>query len=109
VISNSGESDPAHIFVIAIAEHLDVECQMQDQQGVLEAIARSMFAGLRTGGKILWCGNPGSAADLQHFPAEIGGRFRRERPWLPTIALTTDTLILNALANNYDYATVFGT
>ena len=52
-------------------------------------------------GKILACGNGGSAADAQHFAAELVGRFERERPELPAIALTTDTSPLTAIANDY--------
>ena len=58
-------------------------------------------------GKLLACGNGGSAADAQHFAAEMVGRFERERPELPAIALTTDTSILTAVANDYDFAQIF--
>jgi D-sedoheptulose 7-phosphate isomerase len=58
-------------------------------------------------GKILACGNGGSAADAQHFSAELVGRFERERPELPAIALTTDTSILTAVANDYTFEQVF--
>ncbi|HEY3563977.1 MAG TPA: phosphoheptose isomerase, partial [Casimicrobiaceae bacterium] len=58
-------------------------------------------------GKILACGNGGSAADAQHFAAELVGRFERERPELPAIALTTDTSLLTALANDYSFEHVF--
>ena len=57
--------------------------------------------------KILACGNGGSAADAQHFSAEMLGRFERERMGLPAIALTTDTSTLTAIANDYDYSEVF--
>jgi D-sedoheptulose 7-phosphate isomerase len=57
--------------------------------------------------KILACGNGGSAADAQHFAAEMVGRFERERPGLPAIALTTDTSILTAVGNDYAFAQVF--
>jgi D-sedoheptulose 7-phosphate isomerase len=76
MISKSSEPDAASIFAKAIAEHLDVVRQVQEQQGVLEAIARAVSAVLRAGGKILWCGIGGSAADPQHLSAEIVGRFR---------------------------------
>jgi D-sedoheptulose 7-phosphate isomerase len=59
------------------------------------------------GNKVLICGNGGSAADSQHFAAELIGRFERERPELAAIALTTDTSILTALANDYGYDHVF--
>ncbi len=58
-------------------------------------------------GKLLACGNGGSAADAQHFAAEMVGRFERERPELPAISLATDTSILTAVANDYSYAQVF--
>jgi D-sedoheptulose 7-phosphate isomerase len=95
--------DGGSVFGKAIAEHLEVVRHVEGQQGVLEAIARAMTATLRSGGKILWCGNAGSAADSQHLAAEIVGRFRRERRGLPSVALTTDTSILTVVANDYGY------
>ncbi|MEY2662113.1 MAG: hypothetical protein RIQ35_430 [Pseudomonadota bacterium] len=62
---------------------------------------------LRSGGKILACGNGGSAADAQHFAAELVGRFERERRELAAIALTTDSSILTAVANDYHYDEIF--
>lgn len=58
---------------------------------------------LAEGHKILICGNGGSAADAQHIAAEFVGRFHNERVSLPSIALTTDTSILTAVANDYSY------
>jgi D-sedoheptulose 7-phosphate isomerase len=72
------------------------------------ADAVSALVGCITGGgKVLACGNGGSAADSQHFAAELVGRFERERPGLPGIALTTDTSALTAIANDYDFDRVF--
>jgi D-sedoheptulose 7-phosphate isomerase len=62
---------------------------------------------LLSDGKILACGNGGSAADAQHFAAEMIGRFERERPELPAISLVTDTSILSAVANDYSFDQVF--
>ncbi|MCM0028542.1 MAG: phosphoheptose isomerase [Polynucleobacter sp.] len=62
---------------------------------------------LESGGKILACGNGGSAADAQHFAAELVGRFERERKELAALALTTDTSILTAIANDYHYDDIF--
>ena len=62
---------------------------------------------LRCGGKIMACGNGGSAADAQHFAAELMGRFERERKELAAIALTTDSSILTAIGNDYSYEDVF--
>lgn len=67
----------------------------------------AMVAALMSNGKILACGNGGSAGDCQHFAAELVGRFERERPGLAAIALTTDTSILTAVANDYDYSQIF--
>jgi D-sedoheptulose 7-phosphate isomerase len=99
--------DPSIIFAKAIAQHLEVVRQLEAQQPVIEAIALAMTATLRAGGKILWCGNGGSAADSQHLAAEIVGRFRRERRGLPSIALTTDTSILTSVANDHGYEAIF--
>ncbi len=62
---------------------------------------------LKSGHKILSCGNGGSAADAQHFSAELVCRFERERPGLPAIALTTDSSALTAIANDYHYKEIF--
>ena len=83
----------------------------QDNQELLaEATAAAtelMFAALANDGKILACGNGGSAADAQHFAAELVGRFEIERMGLAGIALTTDTSALTAIANDYDFNRVF--
>jgi D-sedoheptulose 7-phosphate isomerase len=69
--------------------------------------ALAMVASLKSGGKILSCGNGGSAGDAQHFAAELVGRFEREREELAAIALTTDSSILTAVANDYSFDEVF--
>lgn len=69
--------------------------------------AETMTSALLADGRILACGNGGSAADAQHFSAELVGRFGRERPGLPAIALTTDTSLLTAVANDYAFDQVF--
>jgi D-sedoheptulose 7-phosphate isomerase len=66
-----------------------------------------MFGALSNGNKILACGNGGSAADCQHFAAELVGRFERERFPLPAIALTTDTSIITAVGNDYNFNDIF--
>lgn len=78
-----------------------------DQIEVLETIAEAIHKAFRNGGKLLLCGNGGSAADCQHIAAEFIARFKLERKSLPAIALTTDTSILTALANDYSYDRVF--
>ncbi len=62
---------------------------------------------ITAGGKVLACGNGGSASDAQHFAAEFIGRFERERPGLAAIALTTDSSILTAIGNDYNFAEIF--
>src|SRR5687768_16257481 len=62
---------------------------------------------IKNGGKILLCGNGGSAADSQHIAAEIVGRFKKERKGMPAIALTTDTSILTSVGNDYGYEYIF--
>jgi D-sedoheptulose 7-phosphate isomerase len=103
----SSGPDAASVFGKAIIQHLAVVRTMQNQQEVLESIARAMTATLQAGGKILWCGNGGSAADAQHLAAELVGRFRRERRAMPSLALTTDSSILTSVANDYGYEAVF--
>ncbi|MEI7784408.1 MAG: phosphoheptose isomerase [Betaproteobacteria bacterium] len=68
---------------------------------------QAILASVTSGGKVLACGNGGSAADAQHFAAEFVGRYERERPELAAISLTTDSSILTAIANDYDYTVIF--
>lgn len=100
-------SDPASVFGHAINEHLAVIDSLKGHQPVLQHIAEEMAHAIVSGHKVLWCGNGGSAADSQHLAAELMGRFRAERSALASIALTTDTSILTAVANDYGYEKVF--
>jgi D-sedoheptulose 7-phosphate isomerase len=99
-------------------EHTPIRSQFADSIAVKQkamdslvpVIARAgavMTESLRTGGKILACGNGGSAGDAQHFSAELLNRFERERPGLPAVALTTDSSTLTSIANDYAYEQVF--
>jgi D-sedoheptulose 7-phosphate isomerase len=86
------------------------QVKLDAADALAEPIAQAIAAMGRTllaGGRILVCGNGGSAADSQHFAAELLNRFERERPPLAAIALTTDTSTLTAIANDYDYEQVF--
>lgn len=86
------------------------ELKLQSAELLANPIERAvelMFTALSNGNKILACGNGGSAADSQHFSAELVGRFERERLPLPAIALTTDTSILTAVGNDYSYEEIF--
>ncbi|MFC2004093.1 D-sedoheptulose 7-phosphate isomerase [Chloroflexota bacterium] len=73
----------------------------------IERIVSSIIAAYKTGGKVVLFGNGGSAADAQHIAGELVGRFKLERQSLPAIALTTNTSILTAVANDYGYERVF--
>ena len=103
----SSGHDAASVFGAAIGEHLEVVRQVQAQQAVLESIALAMTASLRAGGKILWCGNGGSAGDSQHLAAELVGRFQRDQRGMASMALTTDSSVLTSVANDYGFAAVF--
>lgn len=86
------------------------ELKMQAASQLAQPISQAielMFTALSNGNKILACGNGGSAADCQHFAAELIGRFERERLPLPAIALTTDTSILTAVGNDYSFKDIF--
>jgi len=90
------------------AESAEIKLAAVDLMSPLIARAATLMTDcLLADGKILACGNGGSAADAQHFAAEMVGRFERERPELPAISLSTDTSILTAIANDYDFSQVF--
>jgi D-sedoheptulose 7-phosphate isomerase len=73
----------------------------------ISAAVSAILACVTSGGKVLACGNGGSAADAQHFAAEFVGRFERERPELAAVALTTDSSIITAIANDYQFNAIF--
>lgn len=95
-----------------MASHFDAAIQtlQESTASLAPALARAVdlsFATLTNNGRILACGNGGSAADAQHFIGELVGRFERERLPLAGIALNTDTAILTAVSNDYGYETLF--
>ena len=90
-----------------IAEHADLLTQTAALAPDIERLARVARDTLAGGGKILLCGNGGSAADAQHIAAELVGRFERDREGLAAMALTTDTSILTALGNDFGFEQVF--
>ena len=73
---------------------------------IAEAV-QALLSCVTSGGKVLACGNGGSAADAQHFAAEFVGRYERERPELAALALTTDSSIITAIANDYDFSVIY--
>ncbi|TRZ48686.1 SIS domain-containing protein [bacterium] len=80
---------------------------MRNNIGQLIDIANTVIGSLKAGGKVIIFGNGGSASDAQHIAAELVGRFKKDRAALAAIALTTNTSILTALANDYGYEVVF--
>ncbi len=91
----------------ALDEHIRALRQLRDLEPVILELGQKLSECLGRGGKILWMGNGGSAADCQHLAAELVGRFRKEREAMASIALTTDTSILTAVGNDYGYDEVF--
>ncbi|KAB2923376.1 MAG: phosphoheptose isomerase [Dechloromonas sp.] len=99
-------------LIARVAQHFEdsVQTKLQAVEALSPPIAaaiETLTASLINGGKILACGNGGSAADAQHFAAELIGRFEAERQELAAIALTTDTSILTAVANDYSFNQIF--
>ncbi len=95
------------IITAALEDNLRLGEKLRDLTPEIARAARMLIGCLEAGGKILICGNGGSAADAQHIAAELVGRFKRERRALAAIALTTDSSILTALANDYSYDEIF--
>lgn len=100
--------DPIQRIQDNFNESIEVKTQARNllAQNIASA-AEMMTDCLLNEHKILSCGNGGSAADAQHFSAEMLNRFEMERPGLPAIALTTDTSTLTSIANDYQYADIF--
>ena len=95
-------------FQEAVAESISLKQRVAAEQGdAVVAAARRLAEVLQAGGKILLFGNGGSAADAQHLAAEFVNRFQVERPPLAALALTTDTSILTAVGNDYDFLQIF--
>ena len=90
-----------------IDDHIRCLQRLKTLDKDIEKTGATLLNCLLRGGKLLICGNGGSAGDAQHFAAEIIGRFERDRRAYPAIALSTDTSILTAVGNDYGYAEVF--
>src|SRR5271169_6157633 len=97
----------ASIFTDAVTDHLAIISQLGSQRECFERAAIRMTECLLQGHKILWFGNGGSAAEAQHLAAELMGRFRSDRRALASIALTADTSVLTAIANDCGFGEVF--
>ncbi|MFV2063509.1 MAG: D-sedoheptulose 7-phosphate isomerase [Chloroflexota bacterium] len=101
-------SDESNTLDAIFEEHIKVA--RASRETLLETtlmLCDELSEALESGGKLLVFGNGGSAADAQHFAAELVGRFKRSRPGLPALALTTNTSALTAIANDWDYDHVF--
>jgi D-sedoheptulose 7-phosphate isomerase len=99
-------------LTVRIHQHFEESAQVKLQSKdaltmPIQETVRIMVDALTADGKILSCGNGGSAADSQHFAAELINRFEMERPGLAAIALTTDSSVLTSIANDYDYNQIF--
>lgn len=107
-----GHAEQGAALAARIGAHFSesASVKLEAARSLVEPLARAvamMVAALASGGKILACGNGGSAADAQHFAAELVNRFEVERPPLAAVALTTDTSTLTSIANDYDFGQVF--
>ena len=91
----------------AIHESIAAKEALLHESAHIKKAAEEIINALKHGHKVLACGNGGSAADAQHFVAELVGRFEKERKALPAICLTTNTSTLTAISNDYDYNVVF--
>lgn len=88
-------------------EHMEVFQRLPALASVIQETGRLLAATLSAGGKLLLCGNGGSAADSQHIAAELSGRFVKDRRPLAAVALSTDTSALTCIANDYGFDEVF--
>lgn len=93
-------------YYASFGSMLRVDTLNENENKIID-IANAICTTVKNGGKILICGNGGSAGDSQHFAAELVGRFTKERIAYPAIALTTDSSILTAVANDYSYDDIF--
>jgi len=95
------------LFLDQISEHMDCFQALKHRAPEILRAAQELIATIESGQKILICGNGGSAADAQHFAAELVGRFEKERSSYPALALTTDSSALTAIGNDYGFERVF--
>jgi D-sedoheptulose 7-phosphate isomerase len=95
------------LFKFNLKEHIELMSKLESLDTVIDKSIQEMVQSLRNGGKVLLCGNGGSAADSQHIAAELTGRFIKERPPLAAISLSTDTSALTCIGNDYSFAEIF--
>jgi D-sedoheptulose 7-phosphate isomerase len=97
----------ANLFDAALAEHLEVFGALRALEPSIGRTAQRLGRALRAGGKVMFCGNGGSAADCQHIASELTGRFVDDRRPLGGLALTTDTSALTSIGNDYAFDAIF--
>jgi D-sedoheptulose 7-phosphate isomerase len=95
------------LFLHNLQEHNALLATLHSLDGAVQLAGQLAAQTLRQGGKILFCGNGGSAADSQHLAAELTGRFIKDRPPLAALALSTDTSALTCIGNDYSFDEVF--
>jgi D-sedoheptulose 7-phosphate isomerase len=104
-------SDEREVFIKSLHDDFDAISAnflaLKSEAPTIAAAADMMTGALRAGNKIIFCGNGGSAADSQHLAAELVGRYLKDRPPLPALALTVDTSALTAIGNDYSFDAVF--
>lgn len=103
----AARAEPAPLFPQMLREHTELFQRLAALAPVVEHAARLVAECLRDGGKLMLCGNGGSAADSQHIAAELTGRFQRERPAMAAIALTVDSSALTCIGNDYGFEDIF--
>lgn len=99
--------DTQHLVAQQLRDAINLKSALLDQVELLAECSELILSCYRKGCKLLFAGNGGSAADSQHLAAELVGRYGRERPGLPAIALTVNTSTLTAIGNDYGYDRIF--
>lgn len=95
------------VFSRALESHIELFSRLIELEGDIERACDFIVASFKSGGKLMLCGNGGSAGDSQHLAAEFLGRFKKERVPLPAIALTTDSSTLTCIGNDYSFGEIF--
>ena len=95
------------MFKKSLEDHLEAFNTLYDMEAVIENTCIEIDKRVKSGGTVYWMGNGGSAADAQHYAAELMVRYKLNRKPIKSIALTTDTSLITAHSNDYEYETVF--
>jgi D-sedoheptulose 7-phosphate isomerase len=95
------------LFRKNLLEHNELFKSLKDSENTINEVIQIIVKSLKSGGKIMLCGNGGSAADCQHIAAEFTGRFIKDRSPIAALSLTTDTSALTCISNDYSYNDVF--